>query len=439
MVPVILVVVVINMLSLLTQSSDSSTQNTPATLSIGLPGMEALGWDTVVKKAASSQLNFYLWHPNGTKPQTYFDEYLSPKLKDTFGIKLNTLTAVYKDCDKAAMKVVCDVATEVAAGKTTSGGAVDLIWINGENFAAMKKLGLLYGPWATLLPNAANFDFTNDAINSDKNLPIEGLEFPFQIAQAVFIHNKDKVPSPPKTIVDFVTWLEKNPGKFAYADPTKDFTGATFVREFFYEFADDNNDAAEDFSGPFNEKLYQKRSPAVWKALNSIAANLYQKDGKAYYPDDHNKVIRPLVGDETLWMDFSMNVGEATARMANDQVNPWPETMQAYVMTSGSISDTNFLAIPVNAQNKEAALTVVNYIASAGAMFSRTRPAVWGAMQAFDPTASSIKEWDEAFDSVATHYATPTIEELAKHRRGDLSAEYVQRINDDWEKYVKNA
>lgn len=178
----------------------------------------------------------------------------------------------------------------------------------------------------------------------------------------------------------------------------------------------------------------------MWEALNSIEANLYQKDGKVYYPEDHHDVIRPLVGDETLWMDFSMDVGEATARMAKENtVNPWPKTMQAYAMTSGSLSDTNFLAIPVNAQNKEAALTAVNYIASAGAMFSRTRPAVWGAMQAFDPTASSIKEWDEAFDSVATHYATPTIEELAKNRVGDMSAEYVKRINQDWEKFVKNA
>jgi ABC-type uncharacterized transport system YnjBCD substrate-binding protein len=37
------------------------------------------------------------------------------------------------------MKIVCDVADEVAAGKTTSGGAVDLIWINGKNFAKMKE------------------------------------------------------------------------------------------------------------------------------------------------------------------------------------------------------------------------------------------------------------------------------------------------------------
>ena len=39
----------------------------------------------------------------------------------------------------------------MAAGQT-SGGAVDLIWVNGENFAAMKSQGLLFGPLAETLP-----------------------------------------------------------------------------------------------------------------------------------------------------------------------------------------------------------------------------------------------------------------------------------------------
>ena len=46
-----------------------------------------------------------------------------------------------------------------AGGKTagkSSGGSVDLIWINGENFAAMKTQALLFGPFAERCPTTGS-------------------------------------------------------------------------------------------------------------------------------------------------------------------------------------------------------------------------------------------------------------------------------------------
>lgn len=50
------------------------------------------------------------------------------------------------------VEAVRRVRSEKAAGKT-SGGSVDVVWINGENFLAMKREGLLFGPFAESLPN----------------------------------------------------------------------------------------------------------------------------------------------------------------------------------------------------------------------------------------------------------------------------------------------
>ena len=44
---------------------------------------------------------------------------------------------------------------ERRAGKT-SDGSVDLIWINGENFASGKQAGLWLEDWATGLPTRAS-------------------------------------------------------------------------------------------------------------------------------------------------------------------------------------------------------------------------------------------------------------------------------------------
>ena len=52
---------------------------------------------------------------------------------------------------------VARVVAEKAAGRA-EGGSIDLIWINGENFAAMKRQDLLFGPFAERLPNYALVD-----------------------------------------------------------------------------------------------------------------------------------------------------------------------------------------------------------------------------------------------------------------------------------------
>jgi len=413
---------------------------------LGLPGMEQISWDTVRRKAATTTLNFYLWSPiqagNPSKPRKFVDNELAPNLKKNYGITVNRMDAVYTGCDKAAMKVVCDVSAEVAAGKTTTGGSVDLIWINGANFAAMKDAGLLYGPWATIIPSASNFDFTNDAISFDKGVATNGLEFPFHISQAVFIYDTAIVPTPPATLVEFEAWVLANPGKFAYSDPSTDFTGSAFIRHFFMHYGATGGSVHDltNADGSVNEAIYKARAPKVWEQLNKLEAGLMKdpaNPGQPYYPVAHGP-IRDLVGKGTLTMDFSMQVSEATSRMAATEINPWPKTMKAYVLTSGTIADTNYLAIPINAPNKEAALIAVNHIGSAGSMFKRSTPEQWGALQAFNPKAPLIKEWDFAFDYVAKHDATPTVESLSAGRLGDVSHQLLTRINADWVLNVKN-
>src|SRR5262249_25046346 len=73
-------------------------------------------------------------------------EWSSVELERRFGVSFRHTKI------NATSDAVSRVVAEKAAGKT-SGGTVDLIWINGENFAAMKQNGLLYGPWVERLPN----------------------------------------------------------------------------------------------------------------------------------------------------------------------------------------------------------------------------------------------------------------------------------------------
>ena len=97
------------------------------------------------------------------------------------------------------MSFVRRVRDEVRAGKPD--GSVDMVWINGENFAAMKSAGLLFGPFAESLPNWPLVDTTGKpATVTDFTLPTEGHESPWAMAQLVFEYDSARVPEPPRSL-----------------------------------------------------------------------------------------------------------------------------------------------------------------------------------------------------------------------------------------------
>ena len=65
-------------------------------------------------------------------------------------------------------------APERAARQDTE-GSVDLIWINGPNFLAMKEASLLFGPFVDRLPNARLIDAEGKpATVTDFTVPVDG-------------------------------------------------------------------------------------------------------------------------------------------------------------------------------------------------------------------------------------------------------------------------
>lgn len=57
-------------------------------------------------------------------------------------------------------------------------GAIDLIWINGENFLSLKQADMLLSDWSRRLPNAALVDWDNPAIYLDLVNPSKATKVP---------------------------------------------------------------------------------------------------------------------------------------------------------------------------------------------------------------------------------------------------------------------
>src|SRR5688572_4341966 len=180
-------------------------------------------WNTVLAEADGQTVYFHAW---GGEPR--INDYIAwagTEVEDRFGVRVVHV----KVTDTA--EVVLRVLTEKAAGRDDD-GAADLVWINGENFAAMKREGLLQPmAWSTKLPSYAFVDVENKpTVENDFTIPVDGLEAPWGMAKLVFFYDTARLENPPTSAAALGEWIAKNPGRFTYPQPP-DFVGATFLKQ----------------------------------------------------------------------------------------------------------------------------------------------------------------------------------------------------------------
>ena len=187
-------------------------------------------WEDVVKKARGQTVDWFMW---GGFPSTnsYVNGFVADRMAAKYGVKVRQVPV------KDISEIVSKILVEKQAGKTT-GGKVDLMWINGENFRTCKRNGLLYGPFADRLPHQRLVDWSRPSVYNDFGEPVEGLESPWGSAQVVMIYDAKRTPQPPRTLGDLLQWVRNHPGRFTYPAPP-DFTGSVFVRHVFYHVSGD--------------------------------------------------------------------------------------------------------------------------------------------------------------------------------------------------------
>ena len=292
------------------------------------------------------------------------------------------------------------------------------------------------------VPNAVNYDYQADTIKYDFGLPTNGFEMPYNEAQVIFCYDSSYLNvSSIQDIGLLLTWIQNNPGKFTYAAPRyldstgeadHDYTGSAFIRHIFYSIASPYT----QFFGDYNDDLYKQYAPLFYKTLRDLEPYLFDastvynsKVSGKYYPQNQ-EMVDQLFGQGHIEVTMSYDVGHATNMVS---AKSWPSTSMGTVLTSGTIANTNFVLIPANSANKLAAVVAGNYIASAQAMFSRAQPEVIGSLQAYDPTCDNFLDgWNDAFEYIDRDPATPSTSDLSKYRLSELSAAYINQIEQDW-------
>ena len=315
---------------------------------------------------------------------------------------------------------VSRILAEKAAGRE-NGGSIDLLWVNGENFAAMKRAQLLQDkPWVTSLPNWRYTDsLALPAILSDFAEPTDGKESPWGRAQLVFSYDSARLQFPPKSAAALAQFIAKNPGRFTFPQPP-DFIGMSFLKQILIELSN----GAPALYKPVNESDFVSVTEPLWRWLDKAKPNLW-RSGNAYpanYP-----VLRQLLGDGEIDIAIAFNPADASAAIARGEL---PSTVRTYVHEIGTLANVHFLAIPFNAASPAAAKLVANFMLSPEAQVRKADTNVWG-----DPTVLSMSKLSDAqrlaFAKLPRGIATLSDEELSR-TLAEPHPSWVPRLEKAW-------
>lgn len=330
----------------------------------------SLEWSEVEAKAAEEgAVNIHYWGG---------DDLLNVWMGQVVAAEMSrrgvTVNAVPITATKDAIDLVL---AEKAAGRGIGEGSVDLIWVNGENFAALKRQDALFGGFARLLPNARNLEWDDSDPRSVLNLRDFGVstgaaEVPWSSEQYVCAVNTAFVDSEqvPATFEQMQDYLRENPGKFTYVKPPH-YLGNTFVQEAIYAHNPDGTGAI-----PFQSSIDDISADEFARLIAPGIAYLQEiepylldgSDGSAHYPED-NKELDGLFLNGEVHFNCKFGLYAAATGLATGS---YPAETEQFVFPEGAmIKNKSYLVIPANAPHPAAALLLADWMTSVDSQVSK--------------------------------------------------------------------
>ena len=300
-------------------------------------------WTAVLEEAKGQTV---YWHAWGGDPKINdFISWVGEQALSRHGVTVMQVKLA------STADAVARVVSEKRAGQDQD-GAVDLIWINGENFAAMKGEDLLFGPFAEQLPNWPLVDVAGKpATRMDFTEPTLGLESPWAMAQLVFEYDSARLQAPPRDAGQLLDWAQANPGRFTYPQPP-DYLGTTFLKQVLYGVVED----PDLLQRPVDAATYDRVTAPLWAWLEKMTPLLWRQ-GQAYPANE--PALGQLLADGEIDISFAFNPGRASAAIAAGEL---PETVRTNVWAGGTIGNASFVAIPYNAAHAAGAMVVANLL-----------------------------------------------------------------------------
>lgn len=374
-------------------------------------------FNVILNKAKGKTVNFYGW--GGSElVNNWIDNELAPYAKKNYDIIVNR---VPMNIDEILNLLITD------KENNNQNGNIDLIWINGENFASAKEKNLLYGPFTQYLPNFKKYiNSDDDEIKYDFATNIDGYESPYSKAQLVFMYDSNKISNPPKSAIELLEYCKEHQGRFTY-EALPGFNGSAFVRNIIYETVGYEKLSKLD-KNTTKDELKNIIEPAI-DYLKQLNQYLWQ-EGKTFPAT--NEIVDSMFMDGVIDFSISYDPYHVAAMIENGQ---YKNSIKSFIFDNGTIGNTNYVAIGFNSKNKEAAMCLADAILSVDMQSSKMSPKIWGTIPVLDNNKLSENE-KKIFNNVDIGIGTLPQDELLSKRKPELPAYLVTMIEEIWNEEV---
>lgn len=378
---------------------------------------ETRGWADILARARSQTVYWNAW--GGDERTNAFIAWAGQETQRRFGVAVSHVRL--RDTAEAVTRVVA----EKQAGRN-EGGSVDLIWINGPNFQAMKAQGLLFGPFVENLPNWRFVDTAKKMSNVvDFTIPVEGLAAPWRMAQLVFIYDSARTRSEdlPRSMPAMLEFARRNPGRITHPS-ARNFLGATFLKQALYELAPD----PMVLQRTANDEAFGPATAPLWAWYDALRRALW-REGREF--PESGPAQRQLLNDGEIDLLVSFDPAEAALSVANRLL---PTTARVHVLERGTIGNTSFVAIPYNAANREGAIVVADFLLEPATQARAQDPKHLGSFTVLDLEKLAAEDL-RRFEALSADPALPTNKSLGAPLT-EPHPSWMTRLTAEWERRI---
>lgn len=350
-------------------------------------------WQQQVAAAQGKTVYFYAW--GGSQGVNNYLRWAQRELRQQYQINLQHVK-------------VDDIATAVTVvlNQSEAAGAVDLMWLNGENFRTLKQAGLLRGGLAEAIPNNSELAFDQLPLSSDFGEAIEGFEVPWGIGQFHLLARANAIAGEQLSPAQLLDFAKHNPGRFTYPKPPE-FHGTTFLKSLLLALSEQDPRLYD----PVTSAAAADLLPLLWRYLDQLHPLLWRQ-GEVFVQSVSEQ--QRLLADGVLDIAFSFNPNELEVAVRSGRL---PDDLKRATLGAEAITNSHYLAIPVSAQAPQAAEVVIQFLLSRPAQQQKARLTGWG-----DP---SVRR-----DMLQQQHLFPATAELHSSWQDQLEQAWLERYQD---------
>ncbi len=374
-------------------------------------------FEALVEAAKGTEVNFYGWGGDENL-NNWLDNYYAPLMKEKYDITINRVPMGIEDI-LSQLTGELQASPVGAANVDNSDGTIDMIWVNGENFATASENNMLLDNYAWKAPNLKKYmDPMSTKLHFDFGFPIQNREIPYGEAQLVMYNNSAVTPETPASTAELLDFVKKYPGKVTYP-ALPDFTGSAFVRNIIYDIV-----GYEQFQTMEPDKATVKA--AIQPALDYLVElNPYLWNEGKTFPASSTQMAN-MFADGELVFGMSYAAYGVAVQIEN---KTFPETAQTFLFDKGMIGNTNYLAIPINSPNKAGAIVAINEMISPEVQAERFK--TLRTLPVVDyPLLDAAQK--AAFDGVDIGKGVLPQDELLSKKLPEMPAKLVPVIEEIW-------